>query len=158
MSTGAGINLASYFVNVQTLKVSFLMPNEALHLINHPMPAFPGDDIFTSGVNDEIIRVTGGHPFLIQALCSRLIDVLNVEMRVRAKIQDVKIAMNQVLENWWDGYFRDLWYCTSEDQRTCLAFIVNSTTNNTAQIEQRSGLGTEEFKQALKKLLKRDLV
>jgi len=59
-------------------------------------------------VVEQIIHVTGCHPFLIQAVCSALIEDLNADNRERAEIEDVTRAMNQVLENWWDTYFRDL--------------------------------------------------
>ena len=40
-----GTNWAGYFVNVQTLRVSFLRPAEARRLITQPTPTFPGKQI-----------------------------------------------------------------------------------------------------------------
>jgi uncharacterized protein len=120
MGANTGINWAGYFVNVQTLRVSFLKEPEARKLITRPVENYPGDEIFAEDIVDEIIRVTGCHPFLVQAICSEMIDTLNAEKRVRAKLKDVEAAVGQVLENWWDTYFRDLWVRTHEEQRKCL--------------------------------------
>ena len=81
-----------------------------------------------------------------------------MDRRVRAEIEDVKIAMNRMLENWWDAYFRDLWVRTPNEQRACLAAIINSEGDNVATIEQKSILYTERFRQTLQVLIRRDLV
>ena len=117
MGSETGINWAGYFVNVQTLRVSFLQEAEARQLITQPVPEYPSEEIFGVGVVECIIEQTGGHPFLVQAVCSALIDNLNAERREQAEVADVKTAVEQVLGNWWDTYFRDLWERTDEEQR-----------------------------------------
>ena len=123
MGTRTGISWASYFVNVQILRVSFLRWEEAYQLITRPAHDFPSEQVFGAGVVDEIIRVTGCHPFLLQAICSAIIDNLNADKREHAEIRDVNIAVDQILENWWDTYFRDLWERTSQNQRACLVAL-----------------------------------
>jgi AAA-like domain len=145
MGTLTNIDWSSYFVNLQIIKVSFLTQDEARQLINHPIPTFPGDQIFPPEVVDEIIRLTGGHPFLIQALCSTLIDQLNSEKRVRVEIQDMEKATNRLLEMWGDGFFRYLWNTTSEEQHRCLASIINPANGSCSD-------------NAMKELSARDLV
>ncbi len=152
-----GSDWAGYFVNVETLRVSFLKPVEAHKLITEPTPNFMSKEIFSEDVVEEIIRVTGCHPFLIQAICSKLIDNLNADNRNQAEIQDVAITVNQILES-WDGYFRDLWNRTDQDQKTCL-FIINSLNESDMhQIEKQGNLDERTVYRALQKLLKRDLV
>src|SRR5579863_153339 len=73
-----GENWAGYFVNVQTLKVSFLQPAEAYQLITQPVPDFPAQSIFGERVVDAVMQMTNCHPFLVQAMCSALIDDFNV--------------------------------------------------------------------------------
>ena len=73
------LNWSGYFVNVQTLRVSFLHKDEARRLITRPIPTFPGEDIYGDGVVERIIAETGCHPFLVQAVSSALIDYLNAE-------------------------------------------------------------------------------
>jgi hypothetical protein len=153
-----GTNWASYFVNVQTLKVSFLLPAEAHQLITKPIPSFPSEQVFSEGVVEEIIRVTGCHPFLVQAVCATLIDQLNAENCYKADLQHVTTAVNQVMESWWDTYFRDLWERTNLEQRMCLAALKEIGDGNLRQIAQQSNLDTEITYLALQALLYRDLV
>ncbi|HYU72718.1 MAG TPA: hypothetical protein VEL31_08550 [Ktedonobacteraceae bacterium] len=158
MGATTGTNWSSYFVNVQTLRVSFLRPDEARRLITQPVPDYPGDEIFGTGVVDKIIADTGCHPFLVQAVCSALIETLNADQKERAEIQDVEIAVNQVLEAWWDTYFRDLWYRTDEEQRACLVALRALERVELPQIMQQSGLDERAVRRTLQTLLRRDLV
>ena len=158
MGTKTDINWAGYFVNVQALRVSFLKKEEARRLITQPIPDYPIEQIFGEGVVEEIIRVTGCHPFLVQAICSKLVDNLNAEDREKAEIRDVAIAVNQVLENFGDTYFRDLWERTDQDQRTCLFSIRNLREGDSQKVSQQSGLDEKTVRRTLKTLLERDLV
>ena len=115
----ASVNWASYFVNVRTLHMGFLQQEEALQLITHPVENYPADDIYGIDVVEKIITETGCHPFLIQAVCSALIDNLNTERRAMAAIRDVEQAIEKVLEE-WNGYFYELWTRTDNNQRVCL--------------------------------------
>jgi hypothetical protein len=152
-----GANWAGYFVNAQTLKVSYLQTSEAYHLITQPLPNFPGQDIFGDGVVEQIIHVTGCHPFLIQAVCSALIEHLNADNRGRAEREDVDEAVNQMLENWWDTYFRDLWERSDQNQRVCLFALRNEGESRPLQIALQSGLDEKSVRSTLQTLLKRDL-
>src|SRR6266536_778613 len=124
MSIRTGVNWAGYFVNVQTLRVGCLRVDEIYQLITQPIPTFPGEHIFGEEAVEEIINVTGCHPFLVQAVCSALINDLKAEKRNRAETQDVAIAVNKVLEIWWDTYFQDLWERTDQGQRICLFIVI----------------------------------
>lgn len=158
ISNDAGINWASYFVNVQTLKVSFLRENEARQLITQPKSDYPIDQIFGDGVVDEIIALTGCHPFLVQAVCSELVIYLNASSRDRAKSTDVKIAIDQVLENFHATYFGDLWKRTDENQRACLIAIKHFGKGDLRDILQKSNLEEKTTRRTLQTLLKRDLI
>jgi uncharacterized protein len=153
-----GANWAAYFVNAKTLKLSFLLSAEARHLILHPIPNFPGQKIFPEEVVEEIIRVTGGHPFLLQAVCSELIESLNAENREQARIEDVSLAVTYVLDNWWDTYFRDLWERSDQEQRICLAALAIGERNDHLVITQKSGLAEQTVRYTLRTLLRRDLI
>jgi uncharacterized protein len=153
-----GTNWAGYFVNAKTLKVSFLLPAEARHLILNPTPNFPGREIFGEEVVEEIVRVTGCHPFLVQAVCSELIEHLNLENRMRAEMQDIAPATAHVLDNWWDTYFRDLWERSDQQQRICLAFLSQVQEADITSITQQGGLETQIARRIVQTLLERDLV
>ena len=158
MSNEAGINWASYFVNVQTLKVSFLQENEARQLITQPISDYPIEQIFGNGVVDAIIYRTGCHPFLVQAVCSELVIYLNANSRDRAEIKDVEIAVDQVLEKFQATYFWDLWKRTDENQRACLIAITSLGEANFLKILQKSSLDEKTTRRTLQTLLKRDLI
>ena len=139
MGSATGVNWSGDFVNVQVLKVSFLKRDEALHLIIHPKEDYPGDTIFRQDVVDQIMYETGCHPFLIQAICSEIIDSLNSQKRERANILDVQDAIDQVLEA-WNGYFNDLWIRTDDNQRACLAALLALDHADIQHIQQHSDL------------------
>ncbi len=152
-----GDNWAGYFVNVETLNVSFLRPDEARQLIIKPVPDFPGEQIFDEPVANEIMRLTRCHPFLTQALCSIIVTNLNASTRECAELADVKQAAVEVFQKWGE-YFRDLWDRTSAEQRCCLDAILTSGAHTLPQIQQLSGLDVTITQRTLQKLLKRDLL
>jgi hypothetical protein len=153
-----GANWSGYFINAQTLKVTFLHPSEAFDLITQPIHNFPSQDIFGDGVVEQIMRVTGCHPFLIQAVCSALIEKLNLDNREWAELEDVAVAVDQVLENWWDTYFRDLWERSDQNQQTCLVALRDGNESDLQQIAWQSGLNEKTVRRTIQTLLKRDLV
>lgn len=152
-----GTNWAGYFVNAKMLKMSFLPPTEARHLVTQPIPNFPSQEIFGEGVVEEILRITGYHPFLIQAVCSELIDNLNLENRQQAELQDVTTAVLNVF-NAWSAYFQDLWQRTDLQQRICLNLLSKLEERNIDCLAQQSELNEQAVQQILQALLKRDLV
>ncbi len=149
---------AGYFVNVETVKVSFLRPEEARLLIVHPTPQFPGERIFGMEVIAEVLRMSGCHPFLIQALCSILIAELNATGREQAELRDVEAAVEEVFKKWGDNYFKDLWERTDQEQRLCLGVVYELGEADCAHIQLQSGLNAMVTHSTLQKLLKRDIL
>lgn len=149
---------ARAFVNVQILKISFLHPKEARELVMHPTRDFPSEQIFGSGVVDELLHVTGCHPFFVQGVCSELIERLNAEEHFRAEIEDVAIATNRFLDAWWPTYFRDLWERTDKTQRTCLLTLHQLGKADLLQIERQSNLNRETARDTLEILQERDII
>ena len=148
---------AGHFVNVKTLRVSFLHPIDARHLITQPVPEYPGDQIFGPGVIDEIIHATGCHPFLVQAVCSELIDIINADTRDRAELDDVATALDGVLDSWGETYFRDLWERTDREQRLCLHALCSLERATLSQICAQCNLEEYQAHQILQTLCRRDL-
>ncbi len=87
-----------------------------------------------------------------------MIDNLNADNREHAELNDVAEAVNQVLENWWDTYFRDLWMRSDQNQRACLIALRDGSDSEPRQIAQQSGLDEKTVRSTLQILLKRDLV
>ncbi|GCE17522.1 AAA family ATPase [Dictyobacter kobayashii] len=157
MGAQTGINWSNYFVNVQSLKVSFLSELEACQLILHPKPEYPGEDIFGEIV-DRLIQQTNGHPFFVQALCSQLIDNLNIDKRDRLEAQDIERAVKQLVMS-WDAHFDDLWKRCDDNEKACLLYICEQQEvvgqNNIEQATQREH---ENISRALRILVRRDLL
>lgn len=155
-----GTNWSGYFVNVQTLKVSFLHHSEAWQLVTQPLQSAgnSNEQPFDPGVIEEIIQVTNAHPFLVQALCSALIDSLNAKKRNRIAVQDIGEARSKIVKNWGSTYFRDLWTRTDADQRICLTILQEHGSSDLSTIEQYGGLSRQTARWALETLLDRDLV
>jgi AAA ATPase domain len=157
MGTKTGLNWSNYFVNVQTLKVSFLNSDEARRLVIHPRPDFQGEEIF-GGVVEQILLQTNHHPFLIQALCSQLVDDLNIEKGQRVELAHVTRAIEQMIDS-WDGYFDDLWKRCDEPQRACLLVLYTQEWASPKDIlQQYSHLDEQRIHKALRTLVRRDLV
>lgn len=152
MGGDMGRSWASYFVNVEVIKVSFLREADAYRLIASPVP-----HIFPEATIQEIMRVTRGHPFLVQALCKQLIEVLNDHEREQATIEDVAVAIPDVFQSWL-VYFWDLWDRCDADQQACVLALEALETGSMSDIIQRSALGREHALYALEKLQLRDIV
>jgi uncharacterized protein len=149
---------SSHFVNVQTLRVSFLAPVDARRLITQPLADYPGAHIFGPGVVEEIMRVTGRHPFLIQCVCYNLVEMVNDEGREQAALADIRQARKRVLSQWQDTYFLDLWNRTTPEQRACLLVLLSPDPVAMQQIVARSQLGEQAVQDALQALCQRDLL
>ena len=157
MGKETGLNWSGYFVNVQTLRVSFLHEDEARRLITQPLPDFPSAAIYGDGVVDRILTETGSHPFLVQAVCSALIDSLNAQKRDQAELKDVTTAIDLTFTN-WSNYFRDLWIRTNEHQRACLIALRTLNTADREHIQHQASLDERTTWRTLETLLKRDLI
>jgi hypothetical protein len=131
---------------------------EALQLIIQPVNNYPGEQIFMSEAVEEIIRVTGRHPFLIQAVCSELIELLNAELREQANIEDVHEAVISMFEHWEDTYFADLWRRTSHQQRLCLYLLQRCKQATFLQMLESGTLEKRVLQETLQELRRRDLV
>lgn len=165
MQAQTGTDWSGYFVHVQMLKVSFLQHKETLQLITHPRPDYPIAQIFGEGVADEIITLTNGHPFLVQATCSALVGNLNAHDRDRAVREDVAIAVNDMLETWWGNYFQDLWNRTDPEQRACLIALhemneadLQEIMEHVRQQQEPSQVSLLALRRALRTLIQRDLI
>ncbi len=153
-----GPHWASSFVNVRMLKVSFLDSSEACNLILHPTSTFPGEHLFGTEVVEQIQRVTGCHPFLIQGICSTILETVNTEERTYATVSDVQKGIQQFLTDWWGNYFQDLWQRTDEVQRACLIELNEHGKVTQPWLEQKLDLQAQMISRALGTLQKRDLV
>jgi len=66
---------ASFLVNVQTVHIGFLSEAETRQLIERPVKDFPL--AYEAESCRRVIELTSGHPFLVQLMCSTMVDLKN---------------------------------------------------------------------------------
>ncbi|MEL7244022.1 MAG: AAA family ATPase, partial [Cyanobacteria bacterium J06573_2] len=95
---------ASYLINVQVVKVSYLLEHEARQLIVNPIEDFTLR--YEPDAVERILQLTRYHPFLVQLLCSELVALKNEQdpsIRRLATLNDVKAAIPEALST--GGFF-----------------------------------------------------
>ncbi|MBV6623914.1 MAG: ATP-binding protein [Rivularia sp. (in: Bacteria)] len=90
---------ASYLINVQVVKVSYLLEHEARQLIEHPIKDFKLR--YEPDAVERILQLTRCHPFLVQLMCSELVALKNEQdpsVRRLATLADVEAAIPEALK------------------------------------------------------------
>ena len=124
---------SDYLINTRSLRVSYLKESEARDLISHPIPDFP--DIYAPAASDRILHWTRCQPYLIQLLCSVIVDCLNdPDGRLTTPVTpaDIDALVPLALES-GGQYFQELWNLTlNETQRQVLTRLLQggSLTDN----------------------------
>jgi len=103
------VNWADYLINVKTLELSYLAPDEARELVERPVPGFKLR--YEPSVVERILQLTHCQPYLLQAVASDLVNYLNGQKRQIATLTDLEVAVEKVLVT-AQAYFHYLW---SED-------------------------------------------
>jgi hypothetical protein len=100
------VNWADYLINVKTLELSFLSPEDGRELLIRPVAGFNMD--YESGVVDKILALTHCQPYLLQAVASELVNYLNSRKRLVVTADDLEGAIERVLVT-AQAYFFYLW-------------------------------------------------
>jgi uncharacterized RDD family membrane protein YckC len=79
-----------------SLKISFLSPAVAKRLVIDPAA---GTITFPDAVADQIVALTAGHPFYIQALCHVIFDEVQQNGGTEVSAEDVERAVLRFVEN-----------------------------------------------------------
>jgi hypothetical protein len=90
---------ANYFINVQTIHISYLKDVEAYQLIEQPLKDFPLR--YPPEVRQRVIDLTRCHPALLQLLCNALVHLKNNQkdaQRFTAQVDDVEAAILEVFK------------------------------------------------------------
>ncbi|MBF0183603.1 MAG: hypothetical protein HQM06_04325 [Magnetococcales bacterium] len=104
-------------INTQTVRIGLLQEKEARELILHPIPEFPA--IYHPQALEEILRLTRRHPYLIQLLCTLLVERLNEQQRTLLQPEEVEQAIPLLFER-GEGYFNEWWSQLDAGQRQVL--------------------------------------
>lgn len=90
---------ASYLINMQTLKISYLDTEDALHLIEGPIENFALH--YEPSASQRVLKLTRGHPHLVQLLCHEIVVFKNkqpVRNRYLVTLADVEAALSSALK------------------------------------------------------------
>lgn len=119
---------SDYLINARRLHISYLQPAEARQLIEAPTPDFQQHLRYEEAAVAAILHLTHGQPFLVQLLCSELVDLLNQaagadgEPRRVATAGDVETAVGPAFQH-GGYYFDELWASLDGEQRAVLSAV-----------------------------------
>lgn len=116
---------SDYLINTRSLRVSYLQKPEAEELIVEPIADFP--KIYEPLTVNQIIQATRCQPYLVQLLCTVIVDHLNREKRRLATPDDVQTCIPIAIET-GGMYFRELWTSLSEPEQDFLESLITEET------------------------------
>lgn len=99
---------ASYLINMQVIKVSYLAPDDALTLIERPVEGFAVR--YDPAASRHVLALTHGHPHFVQLLCYEIVELKNRQHPAQRRliaVEDVEAAVPQALRT-GDFFFADL--------------------------------------------------
>ena len=97
-----------YLINVQTIHLGYLEPEETRKLIEDPIPDFALR--YEAIASQRVLGVTRGHPYLVQSLCAEIVALKNEQpasLRWSATLADVEAAILPALSS-GEMFFRDI--------------------------------------------------
>ncbi|MDO9028275.1 MAG: prenyltransferase/squalene oxidase repeat-containing protein [Candidatus Roizmanbacteria bacterium] len=95
-----------------------LKEDEAEELLTKPIPQVHyEDDVF-----EYVYKITGGNPFYVQAICKRIVGLLNREKRYQVTVADAKSVVDILVEE-LDDQSRFQWKDTNTYEHLILASI-----------------------------------
>ena len=102
---------AATLVSATAIELGALGREDARELVRRPVPGFP--DVYTEAAVDAILAVTARQPYLLQVLCSVVVEALNAR-RWRpgappADVGDVEDALAPAVQR-AENYFHDVWH------------------------------------------------
>lgn len=99
---------ASYLINMQVLKISYLSPQACLGLIEHPVKDFALQ--YQQEASQAIVELTRGHPHFVQLICYEIVERKNQQPPAQRRLvtpDDVEGAVQEALHT-GDLFFADL--------------------------------------------------
>ena len=151
---------ASYLINVQVIKVSFLTDSEALQLIERPVKDFALR--YEAEASRRLLDITRGHPALVQSLCITAIVGLKNEqppsIRWMVRLADVESAVPKALEEGAPFIYLDIEKEVGHQGRAILRFMASQGEGASIREEMLTSRFPEDPDTVLVLLLKRDLI
>ena len=99
---------SSYFINVKPLTIGYLTPDQAEAVIRQPDTTVDFALQYEDQVVEALIEHTQGHPYLLQLVCSSIVDEANAQKQVQVDAAILEAALPRALEQ-GEPYFRNVW-------------------------------------------------
>jgi len=100
---------SSYFISVRPLTIGYLRPDEAEELIRRPDWRADFKLVYANEVVDEIMAQTHGHPYLLQLVCSTVVEESNARTTLYVDRPLLETALLRALDQ-GEPYFRNIWH------------------------------------------------
>lgn len=138
------------FVNVTTLKISFLERSDGYTLLTNPMPGISYENEALIG---EILDLTGCQPFLIQCMAYEIVDSLLSANRFVVTQQDVDVAIDKIFSSRVPYFEGIIWRdeCPTNRHKDILRIVAVS--NNGVRISDYS-----DYKLEIEDLVRKDIL
>jgi hypothetical protein len=106
-------------------RVGFLDRDSTVRLITEPVQPYGTryDDLAV----EEVLNLTAGHPYFTQLLCNVLVNQCNDDKRNYVTIQDVRRAMDELLEA-GQAHLTYVWQTSDPEAHLCLAALADLLT------------------------------
>ncbi|NEU75229.1 ATP-binding protein [Hassallia byssoidea VB512170] len=150
---------ASYLINVQVLRISYLQEEEARQLIEQPVKNFPLH--YEPDAVERVLELTRCHPCLVQLLCNEIVDIKNQQRpgsRRLATSKEVEAAVPQALTN-GSFFFADIQNNQiKESELKVLRFLAEKGEGITVSKKALSRDFPDSFDSSINLLLRRELI
>ncbi len=100
---------SSYFINVKPLPMGYLRPAEAEELIRRPDLGADFKLVYADSVVSEIMAQTRCHPYLLQLVCSAIVEESNARVTFQVDLPLLNAALRRALEQ-GEPYFHNIWH------------------------------------------------
>ncbi|MFB3883338.1 MAG: hypothetical protein ACE149_18885 [Armatimonadota bacterium] len=127
------LNWPDALISTKMIQVSYLNEAEARQLITQPVPGFPVR--YEEGSVERILAITRCQPYLVQALCFELVNLLNLTGRREVTVEEVEQAIETALES-THLYFAEMWGRFTDQQKALVEALAQGTGLDQASAEQ----------------------
>jgi hypothetical protein len=100
---------SSYFINVKPLTIGYLNSAEAEELIRRPDAGVDFKLVYSDEVVDQIKTQTSGHPYLLQLVCSAVVEESNAQKTLQVDGRLLDAALDRALDQ-GEPYFHNIWH------------------------------------------------
>lgn len=119
---------SKYFVQAERFKVDYLDEKDSMRLITKPVPEFLLQ--YETGLPERMYQMTQGHPHLLQAICSELVDLANRTNKGVVAATDLELVLKEHILDRDVQPFSVFWieFCEKQDMRKTVMDICKGKT------------------------------